>query len=135
VGEVQGRRMSNRSTLFVVILAVAGFFALLMVIPGSPLWRIFNPTIKVAFVDPASGDGSTVELKIVARLPRDAIPAIREKDVRFLTGDDAEAQMTPSDRIIGVSIDGDHRAYSIAHLSGHEIVNDTVGGRPIAVTW
>ena len=37
--------------------------------------------------------------------------------------------------MIGVSIDGEHRAYGAAFLSGHEIVNDMLGGRAIAVTW
>ena len=36
---------------------------------------------------------------------------------------------------MGVSINGEHRAYGTAFLSSREIVNDTVGGRPIAVTW
>ena len=43
--------------------------------------------------------------------------------------------MADDELVIGVSIDGDHRAYSVPHLSRHEIVNDVVGGRPIAVTW
>ena len=33
------------------------------------------------------------------------------------------------------SIEGDARAYSVPLLSRHEIVNDVVGGKPIAVTW
>ena len=37
--------------------------------------------------------------------------------------------------VIGVSINGDSRAYTVPMLSVHEIVNDVVGGEPIAVTW
>jgi len=37
--------------------------------------------------------------------------------------------------VIGVEIGGEARAYGTAFLSGHEVVNDVVGGRPIAVTW
>ncbi len=48
-----------------------------------------------------------------------------ERD-RFLVG---------SDRVIGVEIGGESRAYPIHILNLHEIVNDRVGGRLIAVTW
>ncbi|MDA1257370.1 MAG: DUF3179 domain-containing protein, partial [Chloroflexi bacterium] len=41
----------------------------------------------------------------------------------------------PIEPELGVSINGDSRVYSIPFLSGREIVNDTVGGVPIAVTW
>ena len=37
--------------------------------------------------------------------------------------------------VLGVSINGDSRAYYIPTLSRIEIVNDTVGGQPLAVTW
>ena len=43
--------------------------------------------------------------------------------------------MDDEDLVIGVSIEGEHKAYSTAFLSSHEIVNDVVGGTPVAVTW
>jgi hypothetical protein len=43
--------------------------------------------------------------------------------------------MTRTELILGVEIEGDARAYSVPLLSRHEIVNDVVGGKPIAVTW
>jgi hypothetical protein len=43
--------------------------------------------------------------------------------------------MDPDERVIGLSINGDHRAYPLKLLSRHEIVNDTVGGTLVAVTW
>jgi hypothetical protein len=53
----------------------------------------------------------------------------------YSPGDDNYPE--PSDRleVIGVSIDGDARAYSIWKLSSHEVVNDIVGGRHVAVTY
>ena len=36
---------------------------------------------------------------------------------------------------VGVEYGGDSRAYPVPTLSRHEIVNDKVGGIPIAVTW
>ena len=73
------------------------------------------------------------DLEIVTLLPPDAIPAI--DNPRFVTAEEADRQLTLSDLVIGVSIDGEHRAYGAAFLSAHEIVNDTLGGRAIAVTW
>ncbi len=37
--------------------------------------------------------------------------------------------------VIGVEINGDARAYPIRLLSLHEIVNDVIGEKPVAVTW
>ena len=34
-----------------------------------------------------------------------------------------------------MSIAGESRAYPVSILSRHEIVNDKLGGVPIAVTW
>ncbi len=74
-----------------------------------------------------------VDLKIVTVLGKDGIPAIL--DPQFLHSEDAASQMKANERVIGLSIDGDHRAYPLNLLSRHEIVNDTVGGVPVAVTW
>ena len=71
--------------------------------------------------------------EIMNILPKDAIRAIF--DPNFLTYDEAESQYRDTDLVIGVSINGEHRAYNVAYLSGHEIVNDVVGGKAIAVTW
>jgi hypothetical protein len=92
--------------------------------------------------DPAAG-GETAEAraearraladKIITVLPKDRIPSIDFPF--FVPADEAGGMMADEELVIGVSIDGDHRAYSVPHLSRHEIVNDVVGGRPIAVTW
>ena len=70
---------------------------------------------------------------IITLLPFDAIKAILEP--RLVSVEWAEQQMTDMEQVIGVSIGGEHRAYPIYMLSSHEIVNDVVGGKPIAVTW
>ena len=70
---------------------------------------------------------------IITVLGYDAIPAILNPE--FAAATEAEEWMAPSEQVIGLSVNGDHRAYSIPLLSRHEIVNDTVGGKPVAVTW
>ncbi len=90
-----------------------------------------RPPEAVAREEPREAGDS--EFEIVTLLPPDAIPAIN--DPRFITLEEADKQLRLTDLVIGVSIEGEHRAYGAAFLSGHEIVNDTLGGRAIAVTW
>ena len=40
-----------------------------------------------------------------------------------------------SDRVIGVTVNGQSRAYPLQLMNVHEIANDTLGGVPIAVTY
>ncbi len=83
------------------------------------------PTSRVAAADQ--------EFNIVTLLEFDAIRSIDNPE--FLTAAEAEDIYPPNEKVIGVSINGDNRAYSVPMLSRHEIVNDTVGGVKIAVTW
>ena len=73
------------------------------------------------------------ELQIITVLPRDAISAI--DDPQFVTAEEADKSYDDEEMILGVEFNGDARAYSIPLLSSHEIVNDTVGGLAISVTW
>jgi hypothetical protein len=66
-------------------------------------------------------------------LPAGAIPAI--DDPEFLTGAEADAQMSPQEPILGVVLGREARAYSLWQLDAHEIVNDSIGESPFAVTW
>jgi hypothetical protein len=43
--------------------------------------------------------------------------------------------LVPSDKVVGVGSDGVWRAYPLRVLVWHEVVNDTVGGVPIVVTY
>ncbi len=73
------------------------------------------------------------EYEIHDIIPRDAIPAIL--DPEFLDAGLAMEAYNEHEQVLGLSINGDHRAYPIPYLSQHEIVNDVVGGKPVAVTW
>lgn len=46
-----------------------------------------------------------------------------------------EADMPPGAWIFGVDIGGEARAYSLNLLNRHEVVNDLIGGKPIAAVW
>lgn len=64
--------------------------------------------------------------------PRDGIPAI--DDPHFLSPDDA-VRRDPAMRVLGVARNGQAKAYPIAILNWHEIVNDRVGDEPVVVTF
>ena len=66
-------------------------------------------------------------------LPVGAIPAI--DDPEFVSGAEADRQMSPEEPVLGVVIGGEARAYSLWQLDAHEIVNDDFDGRAIAATW
>ena len=61
------------------------------------------------------------------------IPAI--DDPEFVSGEVADAQMRPEEPVMGVVMGDEVRAYSLWQLDAHEIVNDTIKGSSIAVTW
>ncbi len=64
---------------------------------------------------------------------KDGIPSI--DDPRFHSVSEIGEDVAPTEPVIGLVIDGDARAYPLQILTWHEIVNDTVGGRPVAVTY
>jgi hypothetical protein len=81
----------------------------------------------------AGEEGQEPEFDIITLLPKDAIPSIDRP--RFYSIQEADAEYEPNEVVMGVEFNGDARAYPVGLLSSHEIVNDMVGGRPIAVTW
>jgi hypothetical protein len=64
--------------------------------------------------------------------PRDGIPPIDAPAFKPVAED---RDLEPNDPVIGLEIAGDARAYPLRILIWHEIVNDTVGGVPVAVTY
>jgi hypothetical protein len=64
--------------------------------------------------------------------PRDGIPAISNPN--FMTATEAD-WLKPDDRVIGIEIDGERRAYPIRILNYHEIVNDRIGDTAFAITY
>ena len=65
--------------------------------------------------------------------PPDGIPAIDRPN--FVTSAEANAWLKPKEPVVALEISGEARAYPLQILMWHEIVNDTVGGRPVAVTY
>jgi hypothetical protein len=88
--------------------------------------------IIVSAVGPAAVQ-DPLEDELHEVLPRDAIPAISNPE--FEPAERADRSMSDEELVIGLVGESEQRAYSTWQLDRHEIVNDTFGGRPVAVTW
>ena len=76
----------------------------------------------------------TVEFsEIRTVIPRDNIPAIDAP--KFVSVDAAAGWLEDVEPVVALDIAGDARAYPLQILTWHEIVNDEVGGVPVAVTF
>ena len=64
--------------------------------------------------------------------PKDGIPSIDAP--RFVPVAES-SDLAATEPVIGLVVAGDARAYPLRILIRHEIVNDTVGGIPVAVTY
>lgn len=89
--------------------------------PGGPVLQ----TGDSAF-DPIRAD------EIQTILPQDTIPALVGP---VYVSAAAATDIRDTEEVIGIAVNGDARAFPIATLSAHEIVDDVIGGRPLAVTW
>lgn len=64
--------------------------------------------------------------------PKDGIPSIdnpRFKPISEIT------DLKDKEPVVSIAINGDARAYPVRILMWHEIVNDTVGGEPVTITY
>lgn len=65
--------------------------------------------------------------------PRDGIPSLDEPS--FVSAGEGGAWLEPQSPVMVVERGGETKAYPLAILMYHEIVNDEVGGVPVAVTY
>ena len=126
--------MAGKVIILAVIIAALGIIFVPAVRQAGT--RALTSSEKITLPkDDAEGPigigGQPVEL--VTLLGFDSIPAILSP--QFVTPFEAEDWMEPDEQVLGLSINGEQRAYPIRMLSRHEIVNDVVGGVPLAVTW
>ncbi|MBI2840585.1 MAG: DUF3179 domain-containing protein [Acidobacteria bacterium] len=125
------------------VILIAAVLAILALAQG--LVVIFKPGRSAAIGDgkntPTYGFDLTnclVEGIVASGLPKDGLQAL--SNPRHLGADELDSLgqrkfLVPGDRVVGVEIEGQSRAYPLSILSWHEIVNDNLAGRPIAVTY
>ncbi|MEQ8193857.1 MAG: DUF3179 domain-containing (seleno)protein, partial [Rhodospirillales bacterium] len=108
-------------------IAVLSAFAMICTAPGHALeWQEKWP--KTDF------SRTKIDLSeiISGGPPKDGIPSIDRP--RFTPLGNA-GNLAPTEPVIGLIVNGDARAYPLRILMWHEIVNDEVGGVPVAVTY
>jgi hypothetical protein len=132
-----------------VIVLMLALMAIIVV------WRL--PGILSGLDSRALGDGKTPEsygfdlsacsvpqhLLGTAGLPRDGIQPLVHPDTLSPAeaaeipwgGHGKGAFLIPSERVIGVEIDGHARAYPLSILNWHEVANDRLAGRDIVVVY
>jgi hypothetical protein len=130
------------------VLVVTGLVCL-----GLIAWALAPAFLRL--VDPPIGDGRDpasygFDLSAATVPAERLVPALRHRDmVPVLDGPAITAgagiaavneamrgkYVVGADRVVGVIVGGEARAYPISVLNVHEIVNDTLGGRPVAVTY
>ncbi len=96
-------------------------------LPAGPaaLDNRFDDTFPDPLIDPSD--------VVSGGPPPDGIPPI--DDPQFISVSAADAWLNDVEPVLVVDVDGDVRAYPIQIMMWHEIVNDTVGGVPLAVTY
>jgi hypothetical protein len=65
--------------------------------------------------------------------PRDGIQSI--DDPKFVSPEEASEWLADNEPVIALELNGDARAYPLQIITWHEIVNDTVGDIPAAITF
>jgi len=113
------------SGLFIAVL----FVIALRAVANPVLWKFEWP--KTDF------DKRSIDLGEIMSggPPKDGIPSIDRP--KFITVEQMTRAkgLSGTEPVIAIRINGDARAYPLRILMWHEIVNDTVGGVPVTVTY
>jgi hypothetical protein len=72
-------------------------------------------------------------------IPENLVETITPEEVKLIGQNEHIRFLVPSDRVVGITLNGISRAYPVRVLNLHEVVNDTLGtgaqATPIAVTY
>lgn len=99
----------------------------------ASLFERIDPNFKrFVYPDMKTAPGSRVEEIVWGGVRVDGIPALDNPKMI----DPSEADYLVSDeRVFGVRINGDTRAYPARFLDWHEMFNDVVGGEPVTLAY
>lgn len=73
--------------------------------------------------------------------PRGFLPSlddpkhVRGSEMLVFNEQNRPKYVVPTDRVIGIVVDGQAHAWPLSLMNVHEVVNDTVAGRPVAATY
>jgi hypothetical protein len=123
-------------SIFGIILSVIIIVSIINSNPTSiTIAAVDNTNSAAAAVTAEEKEKSIVPLDQIVSggPPPDGIPSI--DNPKFISVQEASKFLEDSELVLGLNINGDIRAYPLQILVWHEIVNDEVGGVPVAVTY
>jgi hypothetical protein len=87
---------------------------------------------RFVYADMKSDPGSRVEEIVWGGVRVDGIPAL--DNPKMVTPGEAD-YLVPHERVFGISINGDTRAYPARFLDWHEMLNDVIGSEPVSLAY
>jgi Protein of unknown function (DUF3179) len=140
------RLKKNVDKKAIAVIAMLSIFGIILsVIIIVPIINSNPTSITIAAVDNTNSAAASVTAeekeKSIVPLdqivsggpPPDGIPSI--DNPKFISVQEASKFLEDSELVLGLNINGDIRAYPLQILVWHEVVNDEVGGVPVAVTY
>ncbi len=140
-----GPRRGLRGAWWVAI-AVGIFFVLVAVVQIGAVLKSRDREVIGDGRDPASYGFDLANLTVsrhvlAAAMTKDQIQPLEingrltPAQVDSLNRAERGKYLVSEDRVIGVKVGGVARAYPVRVLDWHEVVNDTIGGVPVAICW
>jgi len=130
-------RFDERALYAATVVVLVGFSAVGLALSGAPGQAAPEPPSADEADFQVTDDGTRYTVhpsQLLQGCPggTDCIPSI--DDPNFQSAGKAD-WLADEDLVIGVEMNGEARAYPLRILNVHEIVNDEIDGRPVAVTY
>lgn len=119
-------RRTNRATSFSLAAALALFSAT----AGAQQQLQVAPTEKERGAEKTVTGGEVFHGLLEYRAKDAKLALVRPV---FVSAE--EANLPAGVSVVGVTANGEHRAYPLYVLKNHQVVNDRLGGVPIAASW
>lgn len=121
-----GRADASTMRLAILLAAVTAF----LLVPSTTATHV--PAGEISWACGAGGSGQKGHPDHCGIDPVGGGPAVESAGEPAFS---ENAWIDGDEKVLGVVVDGDARAYPLRMLSQHEVVNDEVGGTPLAVTY
>lgn len=143
--------INKKSIVIISAVSIVGVILSLSLIIVIPIFKVVPTSIIITDGNVDSGANASEEARknsstrsnnivpldqiVSGGPPADGIPSI--DNPKFISVQETvdNKYLEDSDLVLGLNINGDIRAYPLQILVWHEIVNDKVGGVPVAVTY
>ncbi len=143
------------ASVLLALSAVFGLgFFLIRVIPRELPFRVFYPFLRLRRLVPLTTLLLTIATAILAGLPWEAWIFIGLQALIFLVdyisyeprlfravkapefeADPASTTLDPGALVVILEVGGEGRAYPLTYVAHHEVINDTIGGRRVALSF